>query len=66
MVISMKKFIKVLKNRRIRNFHGLWYADVTFYNLFLSCISIGNKIDLGVAQQPNITFSEFYEIFNLL
>ncbi len=28
MVINMKKFIKVLKNRRIRHFHGLWYVDV--------------------------------------
>ena len=47
----------------------------TFYNIFLSFISIGNKIDLGVAQQPNITFpgvarkifflNLFYEIFFL-
>jgi hypothetical protein len=34
----MKKFIKVLKNRLIGNYHGLWYADViSFYGLKFEC-----------------------------
>jgi hypothetical protein len=51
----MNKFIKVLKNRRIINYRGLWYADITELYKLIAKI---NKHELKIIKKKTIVIKK--------